>query len=65
MNISQSIKPGQLKKVEWLAELLDMSMDQTYDAIREKFIPENCVFRVGRRIRLIEPKVMAWIGGEA
>lgn len=50
-----------LQGVKWLAETLDMSIGQTYEAIASKKVPEDCIFRVGRRIRLIEDRVVAWI----
>jgi hypothetical protein len=47
--------------VSWLAQTLGLSMGQTYEAIASRKIPGDCILRVGRRIRLIEERVIAWI----
>ena len=52
------------QRVEWLSEILDIPTPQTYDAIAKGQIPEDCVVRVGRRIRINEAKVMEWLHGE-
>lgn len=51
-----------LRRVEWLAALLDLSPCQTYDAIASKQVPDDCVVRIGRRLRIIEARVNAWLG---
>lgn len=53
-----------LRRVEWLATLLDLSPCQTYDAIASKQVPDDCVVRIGRRLRIIEAKVNVWLGLE-
>lgn len=50
-----------LRRVEWLAEVLDLSPQQTYDAISKKQVPENCVVRIGRRLRIVEKEVQSWL----
>lgn len=50
-----------LQSVSWLAQTLGMSVGQTYEAIASRKIPGDCILRVGRRIRLIEERVIAWI----
>lgn len=50
-----------LQSVGWLAQTLGLSMGQTYEAIASKKVPGDCILRVGRRIRLIEERVVAWI----
>lgn len=50
-----------LQSVNWLAQTLGMSVGQTYEAIASRKIPGDCILRVGRRIRLIEDRVIAWI----
>lgn len=51
-----------LRRVEWLAALLDLSPCQTYDAIASRQVPDDCVVRIGRRLRIIEARVNAWLG---
>lgn len=51
-----------LRRVEWLATLLDLSPCQTYDAIASRQVPDDCVVRIGRRLRIIEARVNAWLG---
>lgn len=58
--LSQASSP--LRRVEWLAALLDLSPCQTYDAIASKQVPDDCVVRIGRRLRIIEARVNAWLG---
>lgn len=53
-----------LRRVPWLAQLLDLSECQTYDAIAQGNVPAECIVRVGRRIRICEESVRAWIAGE-
>lgn len=55
---------GKLKRVDWLAGLLDVPLAQAYDVISSGQMPANCVFRVGRRIRLHEDRVREWMRGE-
>jgi len=50
-----------LRKVEWLAELLGLSPKQTYEAIATQQVPPECIHRVGRRIRIIEERAIAWV----
>ena len=50
-----------LQNVDWLAQTLGLSTGQTYEAIASKKVPGDCILRVGRRIRLIEERVIAWI----
>lgn len=56
-----------LRKVDWLADLLGMSKKQTYDAINSHQVPPDCIRRVGRRIRVIEERAVAWVmsGGDS
>lgn len=51
-----------LRRVEWLASVLDLSPCQTYDAIASKQVPDDCVVRIGRRLRIVEGRVNAWLG---
>lgn len=53
-----------LKRVSWLSEILDMKDPQTYDAIAKGQIPQDCIVRVGRRIRINADKVMEWLQAE-
>ena len=53
--------PPVLRKIGWLAELLGLSEKQTYEAIASKHVPPECILRVGRRIRIIEERAIAWI----
>lgn len=57
----QKLQLPNLQSVEWLAQTLGLSTGQTYEAIASKQVPADCVLRVGRRIRLIEERVIAWI----
>ena len=56
--------PIQLQRVKWLAETLNLSTPQAYKAISKGEVPPNCIFMVGRRIRVIEARVKAWIEGD-
>lgn len=56
-----SARLPRLQSVNWLAQTLGMSVGQTYEAIASRKIPGDCILRVGRRIRLIEERVIAWI----
>ena len=53
-----------LKRVSWLSEILDMKDPQTYAAIAKGQIPQDCIVRVGRRIRINADKVMEWLQAE-
>ena len=57
----QHLQLPRLQSVGWLAQTLGLSMGQTYEAIASKKVPGDCILRVGRRIRLIEERVIAWI----
>lgn len=59
-NVDQASSP--LRRVEWLAALLDLSPCRTYDAIASKQVPGDCVVRIGRRLRIIETRVNVWLG---
>lgn len=50
-----------LRRVDWLAEFLDLSLNQTYTAINNGDVPPECVVRVGRRIRIVEEQVHRWV----
>ena len=55
----------QLKRVEWLVKVLDLdSRKQAYAAITDGRIPQNCVIRVGRYLRVNPDAVARWINGE-
>lgn len=53
-----------LQRVEWLSSVLDIPTAQTYDAIAKGQIPDECIVRVGRRIRINADKVMEWLQAE-
>jgi len=55
------------QKAEWLAEILDMTRQQVYNAVGDGQIPASCIVRVGRRLRFKEAETLAWIknGGMA
>lgn len=57
--------PPRLRRIDWLAEVLDLSTAQTYDAIAKGHVPAECVTRIGRRLRVHEDRVLAWLGGES
>jgi hypothetical protein len=57
----QHLQLPRLQSVDWLAQTLGLSVGQTYEAISSKKVPADCILRVGRRIRLIEERVIAWI----
>ena len=58
---NQHLQLPRLQSVDWLAQTLGLSVGQTYEAISSKKVPADCILRVGRRIRLIEERVIAWI----
>lgn len=60
-SIGQKQQLPRLQTVDWLAQTLGLSTGQTYEAIASKKVPGDCILRVGRRIRLIEERVIAWI----
>jgi len=55
------------RKAEWLAEILDMTRQQVYNAAGDGKIPAECIVKVGRRLRFKEAETLAWIknGGMA
>ena len=53
--------PIQLQRVKWLADALALSLPQAYKAISNGEIPCNCIHKVGRRIRIREDQVRAWV----
>lgn len=59
--LRQAPRLPRLQNVDWLAQTLGLSTSQTYEAIASKKVPGDCILRVGRRIRLIEERVIAWI----
>ena len=53
-----------IRRVEWLIEVLDLdSRKQAYDIIAAKQLPESCVIRFGRRIRINADAVRDWLTG--
>ena len=55
--------PLRCRRVDWLAELLEMSRQQVYNSIAEGKIPPSLVLRIGRRIRIKEREALEWIAG--
>lgn len=51
-----------VRRVEWLAALLGETVPRTYDHIRTGKVPAEAVLRLGRSVRVLEPKIMAWLG---
>lgn len=55
-------KAPKLQRVEWLIEALNLdNRSQAYDIVASKKIPDDCVLRFGRRIRIVEDKLIAWL----
>lgn len=44
--------------VEWLAQVLGRSVTATYDLIRYGYIPEQCLWRIGKQRFRIRPLVV-------
>lgn len=56
------VSPSPIRRVEWLAHVLDLTPEQTHEAIRAGQVPPDAVVRVGRRIRINAIKIAAWLG---
>lgn len=54
-----------LRKIAWLAEFLEISVQAAYEKVRTKKIPEHCVVRLGGRIRVNEDLVRAWAANQS
>ena len=53
-----------IQKVEWLIPVLNLdTRKQAYDIIAAKQLPESCVIRFGRRIRINADAVRDWLNG--
>lgn len=61
MDDSQPKSP--LRRVEWLAELLECSPWAANHKIRSKHVPSWCVLRIGAQVRVIEAQVRHWLNG--
>ena len=52
-----------LRRISWLTDLLDLDADDnTYKAIRNGYVPPECVVKVGRTIRIKPDAVCEWLG---
>lgn len=49
-----------LRNVEWLAEFIGVSTKQAYEKIEHKQVPEYCIVRMGRLIRVNEDAIREW-----
>ncbi|MFN8607504.1 MAG: helix-turn-helix domain-containing protein [Vulcanimicrobiota bacterium] len=56
-----------LLTVEQVASKLSVSTKRGYELIARGILPEEAVVRLGRQIRVQEPRLMEWIlaGGQA
>lgn len=52
-----------IERVAWLARFLDISVSAAYAAVREKRIPDNCIVRLGRNVRVHRDNVREWANG--
>ena len=59
----QSEEAPTLHRVKWLSDQLGISDKSVRDAIAAKQVPDECVLRVGSRIRIREDKALKWIAG--
>jgi hypothetical protein len=54
-----------IQKIDWLLPILKLdTVKQAYGVIRRKQIPDDCVIRIGNKIRINADKVRAWLNGE-
>ena len=59
--MSATKPPFTLRRVDWLAEILDLTIQQTYYAISTGNVPERCIHKVGRLLRVKEEAVLECI----
>lgn len=63
MDERQAERKSPIERVTWLARFLDISVSAAYAAVRENRIPENCIVRLGRNVRVHRDNVREWVNG--